>query len=177
MRRITYLVVAAAMLAAIMSAPATAEVDRIPVTGTAYQTGVVFDLGVLWVTGNVQHLRDRSFEIRVDGTGTDGNQYVDGYLIFDSFHNNINCLTGIGNAWGEFTWISDLDEDSGWLGTSTGDYSGFVCGWPPNLDFESTSRLVATGFGQFEGLQLRFEDVYNGDFPVRYGEGYVKVLP
>lgn len=178
MRRIIYAALAAGLLAATLAAaPASAKVDRIPVSATAYQTGTVFDPGVRWVSGNVLHLRDWSFEMRVFGTGTEGNQYMDGYIVFDSFNNNINCLTGEGNGWGELTWTSDLDLNSGWAGTFAGNYSSFVCGPPPNLDFESTGKIVVTGFGQFEGMQLRFEDVYDGDFPYRYGEGYVKVLP
>lgn len=177
MRRIAWAFFATALLAATISVPASAGVDRIPISATSYQTGVVFDPGVRWVSGNVRHIRDASYEMRVVGIGTQGNQYMDGYIVFDSFNNDINCLTGIGHAWGEFTWISDFDESTGWVGTTTGDYLGFICGLPPDPDFQSTGRTVASGFGQFAGLQLRFEDVYDGDFPFRHGEGYVKVLP
>ena len=176
MRRLSLVAAALALLLGLSAAPAWAGVDRIPVSGISYPTGTVFDPGVRWVSGNTRHIRDWSYEMRVLGTAAEGNQYMDGYLVLDSLNNNINCLTGTGIAWGDFTWTSDQDPNSGWIGTSVGDYSGVVCGPTPNMDFESTSRSVAIGFGQFEGLQLRMQDVYEGEFP-RYGAGYVTVLP
>ena len=178
MRRITWPLIAAMLLAVTIAVPASASVDRIPVSLDAYNTGVVFDWGYWWDSGNMYHARDLSIELRTDSTGVEGHEYVNGYIVFESMDRDINCLTGKGTLRTEFTWTSDLDEDSGWIGTSIGHFSGYNCVWPPDYEWTIETNVVAHGFGQFEGLEYRAVDVKAIDdegIPYHHSEGYVMV--
>ena len=72
MRWIVYTVLAAVLVAATATAPASADVEQIPVSGFMYPTGVVYDWGETWQSGNVEHTRGVVFQYRMVGTGAEG---------------------------------------------------------------------------------------------------------
>ncbi len=143
---------AALLLLIVTAAPASAEVERIPIEVETEVVGIV-DFGSYSETGQVIHVVDIVWLF--NGTGHD---LFEGEL-YTTLSFTANRVTGKGAGHGTFVALSSNYPDSGWEGTLLTKYENFDF----NTGFgDLTTDSVSHGFGAFEGMQMRLESGAEG---------------
>ena len=162
MRRIVRILVVLGVLVSTNAAPAAASVDETPVSAVGWMAEIYEFTSSF--TGPVVHEHLEGL-MRVVG-----HEYLSGSVQI-TVDNEINYSVGTGHLQSHWTSYSDAFDESGWTGISSGKWSISLEGYVVE------SRLVGAGFGAFEGMQLRLDDLASSSLPVHVFEGEVLIAP
>jgi hypothetical protein len=161
MRRLLTITSIAALVMMMSIPSALANTTRQPISGTQQVVGFDDSEARIWMSGHIQHVRDR----RVTAI-----QFDDGLgigTVHATVNTNIDTTTGTGVAWG--TFHSDFGG-----GGFEGTYRGTVH-VDPAVGPVGTWKVVARGWGDAAGTQIRgtvVEDLTTG-FATYTGTAFV----
>ena len=157
MRRVLASAAVVALLMIGAAAPAGARPNQIEVSGGGFTIEEI-DPGETWFRGDVLHVRDVVWRVRVVGSGPNAD-YMTGEQI-STFGFNWNYKTGAVSAFGSID--VELDAFDG------GYRASFHVAGPPNSDAIGGTcaefpffRAVGQGYGELDGAQARWDSTSN----------------
>jgi hypothetical protein len=141
MQRAMWIVPMMLLLVTVNMAPAGATTTRVETSGTQQVVAIDDSRARSWTSADVEHVRGRGV------TSIQHDAWMGAGIVRGTVNYNIDTTTWTGVAWGTFR--SDFDA-GGFMGT----YRGRVH-LDPELGPVGTFEVVARGWGESAGLQLR----------------------
>ncbi len=147
-----FILICSLVLLATLSMASIAKAEVIRTDFTAWDIPGPLTPGKVWIEDGYLYMRGMEGVSQISQVTPGEELHISGYAPM-SLNANIDLARGCGHIWGKF--VNAVGENAYWNGSYTGELCVDSYGSPQSF----TTRGVAQGGGELEGMQMRYTNV------------------